>query len=221
MDSASSTAREAIQASVTATATAPGRWEADVDPSDLRFKLRHLIVAEITGHLQRWRASVELDPADPTRSIVEAVLDPASIDTGEPERDDQVRSAEFLDVIRFPEIRFRSRQIEPGAGPNLFTVVGELTIRDTTRDVTLELEDLGRGDLPRAPGTGRARAFQVRGLFNRQEFGLHWNQDLATRGLILSDTVEVTVSLTFRPVLAAPAPSTSTGSDEHRAGAAH
>jgi polyisoprenoid-binding protein YceI len=215
MDSAPSPVREAMQQSVTA--PPPGRWEADAARSDLRFKLRHLIVAEITGHLQRWRVSVELDPADPTRSVVEAVLDPASIDTGEPERDDQVRSAEFLDVGRFPEIRFRSRKIEP-TGANRYTVVGALTIRDVTRDVTLELEDLRQGDLPRPPGTRASRLFHVRGLLNRQEFGLHWNQDLATRGLILGDTVEVTVSLTIRPVAD---PSTSRGSDEHRAAGAH
>jgi polyisoprenoid-binding protein YceI len=201
------------------TAPPAGRWEADAARSNLRFKLRHLIVAEISGHLERWRASVELDPANPARSEVEAVLDPASIDTGEPERDDHIRSAEFLDVVRFPEIRFRSRKIEPAAGPNRYTVLGELTMRGVTRNVSLELDDLGPEQPPRAPGAGASRVLHVRGLFNRQEFGLHWNQDLATRGLILGDTVEVTVSLTIRPVAASP--STSTGSDEHRPAGAH
>jgi polyisoprenoid-binding protein YceI len=166
-------------------------WLVDVRRSEISFTLRHLIVAQISGHVRRWQAVLRIDPESPALSSVEAVLDASSIDTGEVERDDHIRSAEFLNVARFPQILFRSQGITHVAG-NRYRVGGDLTLRNTTREVTLEMEDLGR----RTGDDGRAIAgFRAHAEINRQEFGLHWNQDLDTGGIVLGDKVEIRIAI--------------------------
>lgn len=197
------------------------KWEADLDRSDIRFKLRHLVVAEITGHVRLLRASLEIDETDPTRSVLDAVIDSTSVDTGDGERDAHIRSAEFLDAVTFPEIRFRTRKIEPrreGGGAPGYTLTGGLTIHGITRDVTLELEEVLPAEAVGA-SPDLSRVLRAHGRFNRQEFGLHWNQDLATRGLVVGDNVEVTVQLTVRPPAADAATDGARG--EPRAGGGH
>jgi len=170
-------------------------WQVDTAHSKITFKLRHLIVAEIGGEVRKWRATLGMDPAQPRKSAVEAVLQAGSIETGDPERDQHVRSAEFLNVVAFPEIRFQSREVKPVAG-NRHLIVGDLTIRDVTREVSLEVEDLGRkhGD----KDDTRSK-FHAHTTVNRQHFGLHWNQDLDTGGVVLGDKVDI--DLTVEAVL--------------------
>src|SRR5262245_16475343 len=84
------------------------RWQAGTPESQIRFRLRHLVVTEISGRAGRWQADLYLDFEQPSRSWVDATVDAASLETGDVERDDHIRSAEFLDVGAFPAIRFRS-----------------------------------------------------------------------------------------------------------------
>ncbi len=166
-------------------------WLVDVGRSEISFSLRHLIVAQISGQVRRWQAVLRIDPERPALSSVEAVLDASSIDTGEVERDDHIRSPEFLNVVRFPQILFRSQVITHVAG-NRYRVGGDLTLRNTTREVTLEMEDLGR----KTGEAGRAiTCFRAHAQINRQDFGLHWNQDLDTGGIVLGDKVEIKIAI--------------------------
>jgi polyisoprenoid-binding protein YceI len=159
--------------------------------SRLGFTLRHLVLSEISGEARNWRATIVIDSEDPSRSSVEAVVDARSLDTGEPSRDEHIRSEEFLNVVAFPEIHFHSRRVIPIDTRRLM-LVGDLTIRDVTCEVTLELEDGGR----RRDEAGVEHAtFRAHATINRQDFGLRWNQDLDTGGVVVGDKVDVTVTV--------------------------
>lgn len=167
------------------------KWRADAAKSRLGFTLRHLVLSQISGEVRNWRATILIDSQDPSRSSVEAVVDAGSLDTAEPERDEHMRSEEFLNVARFPEMHFRSRLVSP-LGEGRFTVVGDLTIRDVTREVKLDLEDGGR----RCDAWGTEHAtFRAHGTINRQDFGLRWNQDLDTGGVVVGDKVDLALTV--------------------------
>jgi polyisoprenoid-binding protein YceI len=166
-------------------------WHVDPTHSDITFTLRHLIVTEISGHVRRWQGTLRIDPQHPTRSSVDAVLDARSIDTEEVERDEHIGSAEFLNVKAFPEIRFRSTSVTH-IEANRYRVVGNLTVRDVVREVTLDMEALGRD---RTEKGGQTISFRAQATINRQDFGLHWNQDLDTGGIVLGDKVDIQVAV--------------------------
>lgn len=166
-------------------------WQADPTCSKITFKLRHLVFAAIEGQARVWRATIRIDPEHPSESSVEAAIDASSLDTGLPERDDHIRSAEFLGVSVHPEIRFTSTRVVR-SGDTGYLLTGALTLGGQTREASIEVQDLGR----RMGVDGVLRAsFQGHATFNRQHFGLHWNQDLDTGGVVLGDKVEVTIAL--------------------------
>jgi polyisoprenoid-binding protein YceI len=146
-----------------------------------------MVVSKVRGRFAKFNGSVALDEGDLTRSVVDATIDASSIDTGTAQRDDHLRSADFFDVERFPQLRFRSTRIEK-LGGDRYRLTGDLTIRDVTRPITLEAEYGGRGkDL-----WGNERVgFTATGSLQRSDFGLKWNQALETGGVLVSDRVEV------------------------------
>lgn len=176
-------------------------WQADTTHSEITFRLRHLIVAAIDGRARLSRATIRIDPEDPGQSSIEAVIDAHSIDTGVPERDDHIRSAEFLDVAIHPEIHFKSTSVVP-ARYERYLVKGDLTVKNVTLPISLEVEDLGWSSTPDAPPRAK---FQAHATFDRQLFRLHWNQDLDRGGVVLGDKVEVTITLEASRAVAAGA----------------
>jgi polyisoprenoid-binding protein YceI len=163
-------------------------WGIDIAHSELRFTVRHLVISKVSGRFTRWRANVWLEP-EVRHSAVEVVIDAASIDTGNEERDRHLRSAEFLDVERHPELSFHSREILP-AGDGDYIVNGDLTIRGLTRPVTLFVTDHGR--VRDDSGVNRA-AFFAHGGFDRRDFGIRWHDKAGAGALIVGDEVEVHV----------------------------
>lgn len=162
-------------------------WNLDTVHSGINFTVRHMVVSKVRGRFAKFSGSVALDEGDLTRSVVEATIDTSSIDTGTAQRDDHLRSADFFDVERFPEIRFRSTRIEK-LGADRYRLTGELTIRDVTRPITLEAEYGGRG---KDPWGNERVGFTAKGTLDRKDFGLKWNQVLETGGVLVSDRVEI------------------------------
>ena len=156
------------------------RWKIAPTGSSLRFALRHIVVQTIDGRFKRWGGTLELDWASPWLSTIRVWVDLASIDTGEPERDDHVRSAEFLDVARFPRAEFKSTAIEPR--DDHVVVRGLLELHGVTHDLDLEVR-------PRR--ASHRNLYEVRGTLDRQAFGLHWNQDLQEGGVVVGDDIEL------------------------------
>lgn len=162
-------------------------WNLDTVHSGINFSVRHMVVSKVRGRFTKFTGTVELDEADLTRSVVEATIDASSIDTGTGQRDDHLRSADFFEVERFPQIRFRSTRIEK-VGGDRYRLVGDLTIRDVTREIALDAEYGGRG---KDPWGNERVGFTARGSLDRKDFGLQWNQALETGGVLVSDRVDI------------------------------
>jgi polyisoprenoid-binding protein YceI len=162
-------------------------WNLDTVHSGLNFTVRHMVVSKVRGRFAKFSGSVALDERDLTRSVVEATIEAASIDTGTGQRDDHLRSADFFDVERFPHIQFRSTRIEP-LGGDRYRLNGDLTIRGVTRPIALDAEYGGRG---KDPWGNERVGFTARGALERKDFGLNWNQTLETGGVLVSDRVEI------------------------------
>jgi polyisoprenoid-binding protein YceI len=166
-------------------------WAIDTSHSAVRFSVRHLVISRVHGRFARWRGLLEIDEARPERSRVEAVIQAASIDTGEEQRDAHLRSADFLDVERHPEIVFRSTRVEP-AGADRWRLTGDLSIHGVSRPVTLDVERLGR---TRDPWGGERVGFTGMTAIDRKDFGLAWNQVLETGGLLVGDRIEIGIDV--------------------------
>jgi polyisoprenoid-binding protein YceI len=162
-------------------------WNLDTVHSGINFTVRHMVVSKVRGRFAKFSGSVALDEGDLTRSVVEATIDASSIDTGTAQRDDHLRSADFFDVEHFPQIRFRGTKIEKVAGEN-YRLTGELTIRDVTRPIALDVEYGGRG---KDPWGNERVGFTAKGALDRRDFGLQWNQVLETGGFLLSDRIDI------------------------------
>ena len=162
-------------------------WQIDAAHSGIHFSIRHMVLAKVRGRFGKYTGSVDLDEADLTRSVVDATIDAASIDTGTPQRDEHLRSADFFDVDRYPELRFRSTRIEK-LDDTRYRVIGDLTIRDVTREVSLDVEYGGHA---RDPWGNERIAFVARTSLDRKDFGLRWNQVLEAGGFLVGDRVDV------------------------------
>jgi len=176
---------------ITAAARNQTTWDIDLAHSNLGFTVRHLVISKVRGRFARWAGTLTLDEAHPERSQVEARIEAASIDTHEPQRDAHLRSADFLDTDRYPEITFRSTRIEK-AGENRYQVTGDLTIAGVTRPVRLEVEALGR---TKDPWGGERAGFSARTTIDRRDFGLVWNQALETGGVVVGEKVEIDIEV--------------------------
>lgn len=166
-------------------------WLIDPTHSAVTFTVRHMVVAKVRGTFRAWRGDVRLDPADLTRSDIRVAIDVSSIDTGVGDRDTHLRSADFFDVERFPEMTFQSKRIE-AAAKDRYRVLGDLTIRDVTREVTLDVE---LGGEAKDPWGNRRLGFSARASIDRRDFGLVWNQVLETGGVLVGDRVDIDVDL--------------------------
>lgn len=162
-------------------------WNIDATHSGISFSIRHMVFSKVRGRFTTYTGTIHLEDGDLSRSSVEVNIDAASIDTGTPQRDTHLRSADFFDVERFPELRFRSkRALDLGAGK--LRVFGDLTIRDVTREVILDAETSGRA---RDPWGNERIGFAAKTAIDRKDYGLAWNQLLEAGGVLVGDRVDI------------------------------
>jgi polyisoprenoid-binding protein YceI len=162
-------------------------WNIDASHSGINFSIRHMVVSKVRGRFAKYTGTVKLDDGDLTRSIVDATIDVSSIDTGTPQRDAHLRSPDFFDVEKFPQLRFRSKRIEKLADDR-YRLIGELTIRDVTQEVSLDVEYGGRA---KDPWGNERVGFIATGALDRTDFGLGWNQLLEAGGVLVGDRVDI------------------------------
>lgn len=167
-----------------------GTWEIDPAHSSIEFHVKHMMIATVRGRFKEFEGTIEAAP-DINDSRVYGVVKAASIDTNEPTRDAHLRSPDFLDVERYPEIRFESKRIEPLGGP-AFRIVGDLTIKDITREVEFHATVEGA---ERDPWGNERVGIRVRGAINRTDFDLHWQQVLETGGFLVGEEVKIVVDI--------------------------
>lgn len=173
----------------------PEIWHAGPRESEIVFSLRQLDGGEISGRVGRWRATFVVDLDQPRRSSIEVIIDAGSLETGGSEGDSQARAEGFLDVARFPEMRFRSHAIHPDEGDRRLTIIGDLTIRDVTREIRLVVEHEGTASL-REPDS--KLSFKGHTSVRRRDFGLRWQQELEGDGLVAVDVVDVDLRVNAR-----------------------
>ncbi len=166
------------------------RWDIDVSHSAIHFHVRHMVISKVHGRFARWSGALQLDEQDLTRSQIDVRIETASIDTQVADRDAHLKSPDFLDVERYPEMTYRSRRVEKrGDG---YRVTGDLTLHGVTREVVLDAEFAGTGKDP----WGNERAgFSAKASLDRREFGLVWNTALETGGVLVGEKVEITIEL--------------------------
>jgi polyisoprenoid-binding protein YceI len=165
-------------------------WKFDSQHSSINFSARHLMVAKVHGHFPSWSGTLTFDPESMTGET-EVTIDAASIDTKEPDRDKHLKSPDFLDVEKHPHIKFKSTRVEK-KGKDDYALTGELTIRETTLPVTLEVEYAGR---VKDPWGGERVGFSAKTSLNRKDFGLTWNVALEAGGLLVGDKVDISIEI--------------------------
>jgi polyisoprenoid-binding protein YceI len=177
-----------------------------VDPphSEAVFQVRHF-VTKVRGRFNDFTGTINVDRANPTASSVELKIATASLDTGHPGRDKHLRSADFFDVEKFPEITFRSTQIVP-RGQDRYDVTGTFTMHGVTREITVPVSFLGF----MGSGPTEKAGFSAEFTLNRKDYGIVWNRTLDAGGTVLGDEVFVSVNIEANPPKPAPptAPST-------------
>jgi polyisoprenoid-binding protein YceI len=165
-----------------------------IDPvhSTAGFKVRHLMVSNVRGEFSGITGTVVFDPENPANSKVEATIDATTINTRDEQRDQHLKSAEFLDVEKFPKITFVSKKVAP-AGGGEWKVTGDLTIHGVTREVTLD------GESPAAeardPWGNMKSGLSASHKLNRRDFGLVWNMALETGGVLVGDEIAIHLEL--------------------------
>ena len=173
------------------------RWVLEPGHTAAAFCARHMMVTFVRGHFKNVRGTIEFDGETPEGGSVDAVIDAREVHTGEAARDAHLRSADFLDVEKFPEIRYRGRTSRR-SGANDFTVLGELTIHGVTRPAELEVHYLGSWSTPFWDGNEdkgpKIRAgFTATTVIDRKDFGVSWNSPLDKGGVVVGDKIEITL----------------------------
>ena len=167
-------------------------WQIDPAHSEIGFEVKHMMFATVRGRFRGVEGTLALGQGpNVARSRVTAVIESASIDTGHAQRDEHLRSPDFFDVERYPELRFESRSVRRGEGAR-FTVTGDLTIRGVTRPVSLDVTESGRGVDP----WGNERVgFTATTTIDRRHFGLTWNQALEAGGILVGNEVRIKLEI--------------------------
>ena len=169
-------------------------WDVDAAHSSAHFKVRHLMVSYVRGELGPISGSIVIDDKDLTRSRVDVTIDAKQIATRDEKRDEHLRSADFLDVANHPTVTFRSTRVEKGGqkvGDDVLRVTGDLTIRGTTRPVTLEVDSLTPSVSD--PWGNTKRGATARTKINRKDWGLQWNVGLEAGGVLVGEDVTIEI----------------------------
>jgi len=186
---------ESVQGPRQETAAAGARWTIDPAHTSVTFGVRHMMVSTVRGEFQKISGTVTWDPARPDATQIEATLDVASINTREAQRDAHLRSADFFDAEKYPTIQFRSKTLSRKQDGTL-EIVGDLTIRETTRVVVLEVE----GPTPeyKNPWGQTVIGASARTKIKRSDFGMTWNTVLEAGGVLVGDDINIQLDVELR-----------------------
>ena len=163
-------------------------WIVDPFHSEVQFKIKHLMITTVTGSFSSFHATVQTEGEDFMKAKVEFTADVSSISTGNGDRDNHLKSAEFFDAEKYPQIKFVTTGLETVDNDGSYELYGDLTIRDVTRQVKLDTE-FG-GVIKDAYGNTKA-GISIHGKINRKDFGLTWNAVTETGGIVVSDEVRI------------------------------
>ena len=167
-------------------------WNIDPAHSTAQFKVKHLMVSNVTGGFGKVSGVVNFDTADLTKSTIEATIDATTIDSGVADRDTHLKSPDFLDVATYPTITFKSKKVEK-AGDGKLKVTGDLTIRGVTKEVVLDVD--GPAASIKDPWGNTKSGASATTKINRQDFGVKWSKTIDGGGLVVSDDVTISIDV--------------------------
>jgi polyisoprenoid-binding protein YceI len=170
------------------TIPAPGVFDLDPAHTRIGFSARHMMVSKVRGRFAEFTGSITV-AGDPLQSTASADIKAGSIDTGQPDRDGHLVSADYLNVEKWPELTFRTTRIT-GHQRNVFTVLGELTIKDVTREVELTLEIEGVGNSPYGK---QVMGFTLTTEISREDYGMTWNVAVEGGGVLVGKAVKIEI----------------------------
>jgi polyisoprenoid-binding protein YceI len=176
-------------------------WNIDPTHTDVLFSAKHMMVTTVRGKFASVSGVVEGDPQDPTGARGTFTVDVASLNTGVEQRDGHLRSADFFDAGNFPTATFATTRVEPKGGSG-YKVTGDLTIRETTRPVTFDVEVLG---LYAGMDGSRRVGLHAETRINREDFGLTWNVALESGGWLVGREIKLELDIALQAAAATDA----------------
>jgi polyisoprenoid-binding protein YceI len=174
--------------SATAQPTTTTTWKPDPAHTTIEFVAKHMMITTVKGRFTEFEGTIVADEEHIGNSSVEVSMKAASIDTRAEQRDQHLKSPDFLDVDKYADVTFRSTKVE--GKKEHFTVSGDLTIRGVTRPITLDVTFEGTG---KDPWGGTRSSFHATGKFDRRDFGLTWNVALETGGILVSNEIKIVI----------------------------
>lgn len=166
-------------------------WQIDTAHSHIQFSVRHMMISKVRGRFEEFNGTINFNEDNPTNTTVDVEINAASINTREEDRDNHLRSPDFLNVEEYPVLTFKSKRVEV-TSDDTAKLIGDLTIRDTTREVILDVEYAGQA---KSPWGTTSAGFSASTKINRKDFGLTWNQTLETGGVLVGDEVNIDIEL--------------------------
>lgn len=179
----------------TNTRTGQQVWAFDPAHTLIEFSIKHMMFTTVRGRFNQFHGTISGDPDNPKSATCEVTIQASSIDTGNADRDTHLRSADFLDVEKYPEITFKSTRVEQKS-ENHFSVFGDLTIRDQTKEVELDVALNGIGQ---SPWGQKVASFSAETIITRQDWGLTWNVALEQGGVLVGNTAKVNIEIEAIP----------------------
>jgi polyisoprenoid-binding protein YceI len=166
-------------------------WQIDSAHSHVQFAVRHMMISTVRGEFHDFTGTIDFDRNNPEDTTVDVKIDASSISTRQDDRDNHLRSPDFLNVEAYPFITFKSKRVEQ-TDQKRGRLVGDLTIRGVTREVVLDVQFQG---IAKSPWGQTSAGFTGSTSFNRKDWGLNWNQALETGGVLVGDKVSVDIEL--------------------------
>ena len=166
-------------------------WQIDNSHTSIEFGVKHMMVSTVRGRFTRFGGEITEDPQNLLNSKVEGWIETGSVDTHDANRDAHLRSGDFFDAENFPRMTFVGKRIER-AGGDQYKLIGDLTVRDVTREFTFDVTNEGKG---KNPWGGEIWGLTANATLNRKDFGLNWNVALEAGGLLVGDQVKIRVEM--------------------------
>jgi polyisoprenoid-binding protein YceI len=167
-------------------------WEVDPVHSTVGFAIRHMMISTVRGHFRTFTATATGDPAAPTAATIVATIDATTIDTANEKRDTHLKTADFLDVEKFPTIAFTSKKIE-SAGQGKVKVTGDLTLHGVTKQVVVDVE--GPTPTIKDPMGNTKAGAHATARINRKDFGIVWNKAMDGGGIMLGEEIDISIDI--------------------------
>jgi len=166
-------------------------WVIDSAHSEINFSVRHMMISTVRGRFEKFSGTVNFDEANPAKTTVDVKIEAASVNTKEAKRDGHLRSPDFFDADKYPYLTFKSKRVDV-VDSHHARLIGDLTIRDVTKQVVFDVEYAGQA---KSPWGTYSAGFSAQTKINREDWGLNWNQALETGGVLVGKDVTISVEV--------------------------